>query len=402
MPQNPPGEPDRSQPDARQPLEPDGFQTGNVITISTAHLVHDTYTAFVAPLLPVLIENFSLTKTLAGSLTIFTQLPSLLQPFIGHLADRINLRPLVIFAPAITGTLLSLIGVAPHYVFMAILLLMAGFSSAALHAIGPAMVGNISGKRLGQGMSFWMVGGELGRVLGPVVVVTALGYLTLSGLPWLMIGGVVVSVLLYFRLRNADGLSMPASNGKSMWSVLRQMKPLLPLLMVVTARAFMSGALTTYLPTFLTDEGANLWFAGISLAVFEAAGVGGALLAGPISDRIGRGKVLLISLLTSPVFMLIFLSLHGWVQFPMLILLGFTFISITPVVMAIVQEGYPENRALVNGIYMATSFLIRAGLIVVIGLIGDSYGLRIAFYISALLMLLGAPMTLLLPRHRPA
>ena len=379
-------------------LEKNDFQTTNVVLISLAHAAHDTYTAFVAPLLPVLIENLSITKTLAGMLTIFTQIPSLFQPIIGHIADRANLRYFVILTPAVTGILLSLIGVVPSYVFIAFLLLLAGFSSAALHSVGPVMVGYLSGSRLGQGMSFWMVGGEIGRVLGPIVIVTAIGYLTFDGIPWLMIGGILVSILLFVRLRQADGLAAKSSNGLSMWSAIKKMKSLLlPLTIIVIIRAFMMGVLTTYLPTFLTDEGANLRFAGISLSILEAAGVIGAMLAGSISDKVGRRIVLMVSMLSAPVFMLIFLQVSGWVQIPVLLALGFTSISITPVIMALVQESFPENRALANGVYMALSFLIRSLVVIVIGLIGDRYGLRPAFYLSSLIMLVGVPSLYLLP-----
>ncbi len=378
----------------------DKFQTGDVVTISIAHGAHDTYAAFVAPLLPVLIENLSLTKTLAGTLAIFTQLPSLFQPVIGHIADRVNLRWMVILTPAITGILISLIGVPQNYLFIAMLLTLAGFSSAALHAVGPVMVGYVSGRRLGLGMSFWMVGGEVGRVMGPVVIVTALSYLSFEGIPWLMIGGILSSVLLYYRLRNAQGLAPVNSNGLSIRDAARQMKPLLfPLIVLIIMRSFMSSVLTTYLPTFLTGEGASLWFAGASLSVLQAAGVAGALLSGPISDRIGRKRVMLASLLASPVFMLIFLSSKGWLQIPILLLLGFFSISITPVMMALVQECCKETRATANGIYMAIGFIIQSILIVVIGMIGDSAGLRLAFYISAGVMLLGTPILLLIPKY---
>jgi FSR family fosmidomycin resistance protein-like MFS transporter len=349
----------------------------------------------------VLIENLSMTRTLAGSLTIFTQLPSLLQPFIGYIADRVNLRPMVVLTPAITGILLSLIGVSPNYIIIALLLLLAGISSASLHSVGPVMVGLVSGKRLGQGMSFWMVGGETGRVLGPIVIVTALGYLTLDGVPWLMIGGILVTIALHFRLRDVDGLVAKTNNGLSIWDAARQMKPLLiPLAFLVLVRSFMSSALTTYLPTFLTDEGASLWFAGASLSVLEAAGVVGAFLAGSISDRVGRRVVLLVSLISSPLFMLAFLVAKGWLQIPVLLLLGFSSISITPVIMAVVQESYPESRALANGIYMALGFMIRASMILVIGLIGDNFSLRLAFAISAILMILGIPLPFLLPKQK--
>ncbi len=35
----------------------DGFEKGKVLTISAVHFVHDCYTAFLAPALPLLIEK---------------------------------------------------------------------------------------------------------------------------------------------------------------------------------------------------------------------------------------------------------------------------------------------------------------------------------------------------------
>jgi FSR family fosmidomycin resistance protein-like MFS transporter len=104
------------------------FQTGRVLTISGAHAVHDTYTAFLAPLLPLFITSLALSKTGAGLLTVFLQGPSLLQPFIGHLADRVSLRTFVILAPAVTAVMMSLLGMAPSYAAMALLLVVAGTS----------------------------------------------------------------------------------------------------------------------------------------------------------------------------------------------------------------------------------------------------------------------------------
>ncbi|MGD2206187.1 MAG: MFS transporter, partial [Anaerolineae bacterium] len=143
-------------------------QTGGVLTVSGGHAMHDTYTAFLSPLLPAFIENLMLTKTGAGLLTVFMQGPSLLQPFIGHVADRVSLRYMVILAPAVTATAMSLLGVAPAYAVLALLLMVAGLSSATLHSVAPVMAGRLSGERLGRGMGFWMVGGELGRTLGPL------------------------------------------------------------------------------------------------------------------------------------------------------------------------------------------------------------------------------------------
>ena len=175
---------------------------------------------------------------------------------------------------------------------------------------------------------------------------------------------------------------------------------LLPLTGIIIVRAFMVSALTTYLPIFLSEEGAELWFAAISLSILEVAGVIGALVGGMFSDRWGRRLALAISLVVTPLFMFLFLVTEGWLRFPLLMLLGFSALSVIPVIMAMVQESFPENRALANGLYRSLSFLIRAGVVVILGLIGDNYGMRPAFVVSAIFPLLGLPLLLLFPKRR--
>jgi FSR family fosmidomycin resistance protein-like MFS transporter len=178
-----------------------------------------------------------------------------------------------------------------------------------------------------------------------------------------------------------------------------------PLSGVVIARSFMLAAFATYLPVFLREEGASLWFAGASLSVLEAAGVIGALVGGSASDVLGRKRVMAASLLISPVIMVMFVYCTGWGRLPMLLALGFTGLMATPVIMASVQEGFPENRALANGIYMALNFGIRSVVIVLVGGLADWVGMRSAFLVCAAMGLLGTPFLFWLPRkktrHKP-
>lgn len=387
-----------------EPAETERFQTDRVVTISAGHAVHDTYTGFLAPLLPAFIEIFSLTKAEAGLLTVFNQAPSLTQPFIGYLADRASLRYLVLLTPAVTATAMSLLGVAPSYAVMALMLMVAGLSSATLHSVGPVIAGRFSGKRLGRGMGIWMVGGELGRTVGPLVIATYFRFWPddLSLTPWLMVGGWLTSLFLFIRLRHVDVRPPNPEHGLPWRQALRVMGSLLvPLAAIIFVRSFMSSALTTYLPTFLAEEGTELWLAGIALAVLEAAGVVGALLGGSSSDRLGRRVILFVSMLVTPVLMLIFLVVDGWLRFPLLLAMGLTALSVVPVIMALVQESFPENRALANGIYMALSFVLRSGVVVVVGVMGDQWGMRQAFLACALITLLGLPFVLLLPKRQP-
>jgi MFS transporter, FSR family, fosmidomycin resistance protein len=379
------------------------FQTGRVVTITAGHAVHDTYAAFLAPLLPAFKDSLLLSNTELGLLSVFMNTPSLVQPLLGYLGDRIDLRALVILAPAVAGVAMSLLGVAPSYAALALLLIVAGLNSADLHAVAPVMAGRLSGARLGRGMGFWMVGGELGRTLGPLIVVTAVAQLGLRGTPWLMPFGFLTSLLVYLGLRGVPLQLSKDGDRPASWQALRSMGPfLVPLAAILTVRALMLGALTTYLPVFLNEEGAALWTAGAALSILEGAGVVGALFGGALSDRLGRRLILMLSLLLTPVLMFAFLAAKGWGQFLLLPALGLTSLSTTPAIMALVQETFPHSRSLANGVYMALNFLIRSGAVLVLGALGDRFGLRLAFTVSAAVPLLGLPFLLLLPPHRTA
>jgi FSR family fosmidomycin resistance protein-like MFS transporter len=380
----------------------EGFQAGDVATFTFAHGVHDTYSSFVAPLLPSLIDKLSLSMTEAGLLDFARTIPSLLQPFIGHLGDRVNLRWMVILAPAITATMLSLMGIAPNYAVLVMLALVAGLGSAALHAVAPAMAGRVSGPKLGWGMGLWMVGGSIGFALGPVIIVTVVSHFGLEGTPWLMLGGWMASALLFVRLRDVSTLSPASQHRGSLREGFTELRPLVvPLATIIAVWALQVSARMTFLPTFLTQEGESLWFAGIALTLQTGVGWIGALTGGAISDRLGRRVVIFAAMASAAVLMFVFLSTAGWVRLPILMLIGITGPATRAVLMALVQESCPNNRGMANGMLLAISFLLESGSSVVMGALGDLFGLRTAFTLSAVILLLGSPLVRLLPASGP-
>jgi FSR family fosmidomycin resistance protein-like MFS transporter len=172
--------------------------------------------------------------------------------------------------------------------------------------------------------------------------------------------------------------------------------------MIVFFRNFLNVSLTTYLPTYMKTGGSSLWVAGTTLAIFELAGVAGALSSGTISDRLGRKPILLFASFAATIFMLLFLNVDGWVMVVILLALGFSVLSTPPVLMAIVQDQLPNHRAVGNGLFLSMSFLIRPIAILAIGYVGDHFGLDTAFYISAFVSLLAIPGILFLPNHNYA
>jgi FSR family fosmidomycin resistance protein-like MFS transporter len=375
----------------------DEFQTDQVLTISGGHFVHDVYSAFLAPLLPLIIEKMSLTLTLAGSLTAFMQFPSITMPLIGHYADKYNLRYLVIVAPALTATAMSAIGLAPNYAVLTLLLLLSGIGAAILHAPAPAMVAQVSGQRLGKGMSWFMGGGELARTLGPLVAVWAASSWALDGMFRIVVIGWGASAVLFWRLHDVP---INAHTQGSLQSILPKIRTLfLPLFIIIFFRMFMVVCMTIYLPTFMTLRGSTLWLAGGSLSVLELAGVAGALSGGTLSDRLGRKSVLLMVTVIAPLLMLTFLNVSGWLIVPVLLAYGFVSIAPGPVFLALVQDHFPGNRAVSNGLYISMSFLLRSLALLLVGVAGDAMGLETAFVGSAYLSLLGLVGILLLPKE---
>jgi FSR family fosmidomycin resistance protein-like MFS transporter len=376
------------------------LQTGRVLTVVAGHAVHDTYTAFLPPLLPAFIANLSLSRAEAGLLSVFLSAPSILQPLMGQFADRVSLKALIILGPAVTSIMMSVLGITSSYWMMSLFLIIAGLSSAGFHATAPVMISTLSGRSLGRGMGFWMVGGELGRAIGPIVVAMVIRFLEIQGIAWLLPGGLITSFIIYLRLRDIPERRPDVAMDLSWAAAIRSMRPILiPLVGLLLARTFLVPALSTFLPTYLADEGAEIWFAGISLSLLEIAGIAGAFLGGTISDRIGRRRVLAISMLVAPLLTLLFVATDGWVRILLLPVLGLAALSTTPVVMAIVLESVPEYQAMANGIYFALSFVLRSGAVLVLGILGDNFGLGLAFQISSFIMLLGLPIILFLPKR---
>lgn len=380
-----------------------GFQADQVATISVGHLVHDTYTAFLAPLLPLIQTNLGIGYALAGSLAIFTQLPSVLNPFIGYLADRVSVRYFVILAPAVTATVFSSLGLAPSYAALALLLFVGGISIAAFHAPAPAMVAKISGQRVGTGMSWFMALGELARTLGPLLAVAGVAWFGLDGIWRLAVFGWLMSLILYLRLRRVA--ATPRAPGSlamdAFWARARRFFP--ALIWLLAGRAAMVAALTTYLPIFMSDQRqSDLWLAAAALTLLQAAGVAGALTAGTLSDRVGRRRILLVLSVAAPLLLLAFVYGPLWLAVPLLLALGIAALSPGPVVLALVQDQFPHNRAFANGVYLAIAFLLQAAAIWAIGALADRFGLTPAYAASALLALLSIPAVFLLPGKRAA
>jgi FSR family fosmidomycin resistance protein-like MFS transporter len=379
------------------------FRTGQVALISFAHFIHDVYSSFLAPILPLLIDKLSFSYSLAGTLAIFQRIPAIFNPLVGLIADKLSVRYFMIAAPTITAVSMSLLGAAPSYIWLIILLFIMGIGASLFHVPAPVMIKKVSGIRTGKGMSFFMLGGELARSVGPIVILSAVSIWGLEGTFRLIPVGLIASLLLFLRFRKIR-ISDNIKKSKKELGLRKTIKKVMPLFLSIAGFSFftaiMKGSLTAFLPIYMTDQGETIWTGGISLSVLQLSGAIGTFSSGTLSDKIGRKKTLFFIVIFSPLLMWLFISIGGIFVYPILFLLGFFVFATTPVFLAIVNEFSSEREAFINGIYMTVNFVTGAVSVLIVGLLSDLLGIRITYKICATIVFFALPFLLVIPEKR--
>ncbi len=378
------------------------FNRNKVITISSAHFLHDVYSSFLAPLLPLLLKKYGIDLSVASWLSLVQRIPSLFSIVLGSFAHKIPWRPIIILAPVVTAISGSLLGAAPNILLLGILLFTLGISSAAFHVPAPVIIKIFAGNRVGKGMSFYMLGGESARMLGPLLIVSAVSWWGLEGTWRLAIPAVLAAVILSFSLEKIPYETIDVDDkSKLRWKTTLKKYDgfFVALTIYMLFRSVMRGALSTFLPTYMVGvKDSSLLYGAFSLTVLQATAVLGTFVAGSISDRIGRFNTLLILAIISPFFMFLFLWSGPVMQLISLLFLGFVLSASTPVLLALVQEQGSNQPALMNGTFTTINFLTGALSVLAAGYIGDAIGLAKTFQLSGYLAFVAIPTVLLLKK----
>jgi FSR family fosmidomycin resistance protein-like MFS transporter len=360
------------------------FNKKEVLTISSAHFAHDIFSSFLAPLLPLIIEKLGLTLSMVAFLDIVRRIPALFNPLLGLMAERMDVKYFVILTPSITAISMSLLGFASSYFILILLLVIAGISSALFHIPSPTMIKHSSGEETGRGMSYFMVGGEFARTLGPLLITSAVSWWGLEGSYKLMPIGIMASLLLYIRFRNFSThiRAKKFEKGDVKLLLKEHQKLFYFLASFMLFNAALKSSLSLYLPVYLVNNGNSLWYAGIALSILQFSGVVGVFFSGKYSDKFGRYKILLFSSLGSIGFMALFLYTQN------IIILGFLGLFVfapAPVLMALVQDTDSHMPTFMHSIYMGINFGLSSIIVLLIGILGDSLGLNETFIICNIL-----------------
>jgi len=379
------------------------FNLQRVGIVSFGHFMHDVYTSFLSPLVPLLIDKLQISMTLVGLLDVIRKVPSLFNPLIGLIADKICVKYLIILAPAIASILMSLIGLASSYFILALLLFFTGINSSLFHVPAPVAIKRFSGDKTGTGMSMYMLGGELARSLGPVYITAAVSYWGLEGSYRVMPLGIIASILLFVKLRNVKNIvnesNTKPNDNKHKYSKISGLNGLFVLSgLYIFFRSGIKSAFSLFLPVYLVQSGESLWLAGIALSIFQFSGAAGTLGAGMLSDKIGKRNTLIIAAFVSPLFMWAFLLSSSYLSILWLVLLGIFVFAQGPVLLAMFQDAKSKRPAFVNSIYMTINFGVNALAVLIAGKLSDVVSLEYTLHAAGIMALVAIPVSFFMPK----
>jgi FSR family fosmidomycin resistance protein-like MFS transporter len=368
--------------------------------ISFSHLINDTIQALLPAIYPLLKASFSLSFAQVGLITLTQQVTSsLLQPIVGHVADR-RAAPYALVA-GMTATLIGLLWLSAAHTF-AMLLVGAGLmgiGSAVFHPESSRVARMASGGRHGLAQSVFQVGGNAGSSLGPLLGafwVVPRGQSSISWCSLLALMGVIVlwRVGGWYKVRRrivppASANTAHARDGARAES-RRVFWPLAILAALIFSKYFYLASLTSYYTFFLiTKFHVSVRTSEIDLFVFLLAVAAGTVVGGPIGDRFGRKIVIWVSILGVCPFTLA-LPYANLFWTPILtVIIGLILASAFSAIVVYAQELLPGRIGLVSGVFFGFAFGVAGIGAAVLGAVADHYGIQFVYHLCAFLPLIG-------------
>lgn len=370
--------------------------------LSTAHGLTHWYVATFYILLPLIGKELGLSYTEIGLIMTIQHLASAISNIPGgFVADTIGKKGyLMAFALFWVGFPYALMSLAHNFWMLLVCVTLVGMGNNLWH---PAAIPTLAYRypdRKGLVLSIHGMGGNVGEALAPLVIGALLVWFSwrtvvvanvVPGLVMAVIILVMLGALAAAQAGSRDAINAAAEK-RSIKHYLRDFASLLRNKAVITIacsasfRSMTQAGLLTFLPVYLAYELNYSPFAvGVCLTVLQLAGFMSAPIAGHLSDKMGRKRVVASSMVLTAVA-IVGMALAGQsVVFVLFIaLVGFFLYATRAVMQAWALESTPKNMAgtsigLQFGVQAAGASISPA----VFGMIADVHGLFAGFYFLA-------------------
>jgi FSR family fosmidomycin resistance protein-like MFS transporter len=168
----------------------------------------------------------------------------------------------------------------------------------------------------------------------------------------------------------------------------------------VFSKYFYLASITSYFTFYLIEKfGVSVQTAQLHLFVFLFAVAAGTLLGGPIGDRIGRKRVIWVSILGVAPFTLALPHVGLEATTVLSFVIGFVIASAFSAIVVYAQELVPGKVGTVSGLFFGFAFGMGGIGAAVFGSLADTHGVGYVYQIAAYLPLMGL-VTIFLPDVR--
>jgi FSR family fosmidomycin resistance protein-like MFS transporter len=369
-----------------------------MVALSGGHLAVDFASGSVPALIPFLASRFHLGYALSAVLLLAATISSsLVQPLFGLWSDR---RGALWLIPG--GILLAAVGVggaavSHEYALVVLLVFAGGLGVAAFHPEGAKFAAYASGLKRASGMSYFNIGGNTGYALGAFVTGQLVVWLGLIGGLLAMVPVVAASIVLARQLRRLAGLARDRGSSPAVPDGEDRRGAMALLGAVIALRSVTWFTLLAFVPLWIVSKGHSKADGGRVLFLMLLAGALGTLLLGPVADRFGLRRTLVVTQAALAPLVLVFVFVGGAAGLVALMLVGVCVVGTFGVTMVLSQLYLPRHVGMASGLAVGLAMGIGGVAAVVLGAVADTIDLRTALVISAAAPLVGVLFCLRLP-----
>lgn len=365
--------------------------------ISVSHLLNDMIQSLILAIYPLLQNEFSLSFTQIGMITLTYQITaSLLQPIIGYYTDK---HPQPYSLPIGMGFTLSgllLLAVAQTFPVVLLAAALVGTGSSVFHPESSRVARMASGGRHGLAQSVFQVGGNLGSSLGPLLAALIIAPYGKGNVAWFSLAallGIVVLLQISKWYRQQQQIIKKRGPVAGNITVLPRRTVAMSmgiLLVLVFSKYFYLTSLSSYYTFYLIHKfGVSIQNAQIHLFVFLFAVAAGTIIGGPIGDKIGRKYVIWASILGVAPFTLMLPHANLMWTSILSVIIGVILASAFSAILVFAQELIPGNVGMVSGLFFGLAFGMGGLGAAVLGYVADRTSIELVYQICAFLPLLG-------------
>jgi MFS transporter, FSR family, fosmidomycin resistance protein len=390
----------------------------DVWLITLGHALTHWYPATFYLLLPIIGREMELTYSQIGLIMTCQYIAGAIANVPGGiLVDTVG-RKGVLMALSLfwVGFPYLLMGFSHGYLMLLGCVALVGFGNSLWHPTAIPTLARRFPERKGLVLSLHGMGGNVGDALAPIAIGALLSVLTWREVVVVNVApGLVMSLLILVFLGTVrlgpKQEKKPAEEERvqSLGDYFRGVPALFrnrSLLVLTGGSAFRSmtqNALLTFLPVYLAYEmGYSPFWVGAGMFALQAAGFAASPIAGHLSDRMGRRRIMITSMLMSAVVLVFMVFAGKSLAFIIFVAaLGFFLYAIRPVLQAWLLETTPKNMGGTSiGILFGAQALGSSVAPLLGGMIADRYGLISTFWFLAATIVIANFFILAMPKER--